>query len=665
MTGACSFGHVLLTPERLPRIAAIDGEQALVDDLIASIVRASADAMQRGTMTEDFIAACESLYERLLARAGTGLDRAVQRLGDAVRPLRSLIETLPERLDRDDPAEVANELLDLLGSLGTSASKLSIENIREQVKLVLDIVEQDLGLTPSALEDELWALVDDLVERLETPREGVEPAITANRIAVAGTLRRIRRRSRGSFAFPALSADRIAQLIFDALEALLEPLLEKAACVGHVTADLVDAIQAIKEAVPFSGQDSISIGAAGLPPRKDREYLWYASWLLDDDVWTARFDDLGEVVMLVDRQIVLRSGAGRACTIDPSTWAGLMLPNDGDRTYAFGEYGPQTMERLTHQLRWIGEAFETLFRLWYPVDGFTSKSLRLKKGNRLSATSLLDATYGGIHTAVKGSREAPIGFLIKPGLSGRFAGLTPTLLFHGLGLLQGMHWKADPVDAFKMWGVVLVVNDALDYAAPLLIVRTLRNGLLSALTMFNFDAKKGIPDNHRHAAGITSVCQALMDALLTRVMFPSRYYGHPVTGNTTQVPDWTRVMWLYYLLLLCPLWGVLGWWLGNLVASAFARKLVKPPDYAEDMALNIALSVGLFWVSLFTSVEGATEGGTLNLEGEHPVSGLPRPGRLALSAPLGCRRHVYVRAGQPGLLQPQLHESRRPAGLLV
>lgn len=632
MSGASSVGHVLLTPQLLVRASAADGEQALLDDLLATFARVAADAAQGGTIAEDLTAACEALMRRLLSRAGSGVHHAVSRLEDLVRPLTSAAGSLSELLDHDDPADVASGLLALLKTLAGTASALTVEAVRVRVTTVLDILEHDLGLTAAALEAELWTFASDVIDRLEAPRDGLDASSVANRIAVAGTLRGVRRRSLGTFRFPTLRADEIAQMLFVELGALIGPVLEKVACVGHVSEDVVTALNAVKAAVPYTGLDSRTLGAGGADPANTSEYLWYASWLLGDDVWIDHMEGGGERVMLVDHQLVLRSGAADVLPFgdDAASWAGLMVPTSDaleaaaqggpipttwDRRYTFDLVSPATMERYAYHSAWIAEAVETLSHIWYPVDGLTSKSLKIKKGNAPSATDVMDALYGGFQLAIKASEKRPVAFAIKPGTAGRLAGLAPTLLFHGVGSLQGMHWNAKGIDEFKMWGAVLIPSDALNFLTPNLILGVARDALLSTLTSLNDDDKDGAPDNLRHNGGIIGLVQAVMNAILTRVIFPKKYYGHPTTGNSTQVPNWSVTVWLEYELLLCTLWGVLSWFLGNCTACACAHRFTAPPGTPKDIALTVLKSVGLFYVNLFSAVEGKTEDGKLNLEG--------------------------------------------------
>jgi murein DD-endopeptidase MepM/ murein hydrolase activator NlpD len=672
VSGASSVGHILLQPERLPRTAADDGEQALLDDLLTAIARIVADVAQGGTMAQDLEAAFEALGKRLLEHAGVGFHAAVGRIGDLVAPLASMIKKLPELLDHDDAAEVASALLDLLGTLGEKTSGLSIEAVRKHVTLVLDVIEKDLGLTSSVLEDELWALFGDVIERLEITPDGLDPALAANRLAVAGTLRGIRRRCRGIVKFPALSADKIAEALFDELDALLGPALEKAACVGHVTADGVSALKSAKQAVPFTGFDSRTLGAAGTAPPNTREYLWYASWLLADDVWIDRGESSAQA-MLVDQRLVLRTGE-LPCQDGLPSWLGIMvptsdaqefakkspdkpIPTDWDRSYRFDDVSPATMERVAFHSAWIADALQAECHIWFPLSGFTNNSLKIKKGGSPSATDMLDLLYGGLRTGVDVSQHAPLDFLLKPGLKGTFAGLAPTAAFHLAGSLQGMHWKASTGGALKMW-VVLLVSDGFSYVTPYALTSAVRDGVLSFLTSLNYTDKDGVSDNLRHTEGLIGVVQAVMNIVLTKSIFPSKYYGQPFTGNSTQITDWWLTVWLEYLLLLSTLWGALSWMLGTVGACSLARKATVPPGWGGTLAKTVAKSVGLFFVNLYANQENGTKDGKLNLEGASPFAGYPDPATSPYKLPWAAGKSYICGQGNLGLFS---HNFTNPA----
>lgn len=620
MSTTGSIGHVLLQPERLRRAGAAAGVDALIDDLVAAISRVTADGAQGGTILQDLESAVEALVARLLERAGGGMYRAVDRLQDIVRPLAPLAERLPAIFDHDDPADVAAAMIEQLGSLAEATAGLTLERVRDTMQLLLDVVQEELKLTSAVLDEEFWGLLDDVIARVETIPDDLDPALRANRVVVGDVLRRARRHMHGTITFPDLSADRLATLLFEVLEPLLGEPLRRLACIGHVTDDAIEAVKAVVRVVPYTGFGSRSIAAADAAEIAERQYLWYASWLLGDadvafyELW--RFN--GDV--WIDRtaeQAMIRFREDGLYPADAFSWTNIPIGDD-PLTVTFKHVDADAMEKIAWHSAWAAESLESLFHLWGPLGGVQGG-----KGGQPSWVDILDFMAGGVHTAMKAGRQAPLSFIALPGDGwGRVLSWLPNVGAHGLGSLQGLHTKASGGNAVKMWGLILM-TDIGRYATAGTLPGLAREALLSFLTMLNYDgpaeADDSNPRNHQEMDGVLALFQLLGTILTAKLSVELKYYGHPFTGDSTQVPDFSVTAWLRNNLLFGTIFGLLNGFVGTFLVWALMAACGSPAINTRVLRDNVLVAVlkslGLFWLNVYVWRENNTDGGRYNPTG--------------------------------------------------
>ena len=657
MSGACSIGQILLQPERMDRVAADDGEEALLDDILAAAARVVSDRALGGTMVDDFIAALEAIGPRLVERAGTGFQRAIDHASDLAGAIPGAIESLTAIFDNDDAAEVAEGLLGLLESLAKTTGDLSIDGLRDGVTKVLSVLEEDLGLTREALEEEGGAIADALVARLAITKAGSDPAVAANRAAVADTLRRLLRRFRGTLTLPALSADRIARAIFEELDKLLGPALEKLACVGHVSADALAATRAVGRAVPFTGFGSTSVGAAEIPPASQRTYLWYSTWLLGDadidpwQLWRSQFfkahvwiDETQPThTMFRENRLVLRSDDSvGACRADATTWAGLVIPRgvardaggvlldllgaldaaptaeipvEEDHTYTFRLVSPESMDRLAYHSAWAADAMVVAQHVWSPFwNGTSARSLTIRKGGEASSIDISYLILELLHLVPElFPQPMPTSFAIAPNKAGKAVDLLAlrlsTLL---LGSLQGLHVKAPAQTGFWEWATVLAKADFSRALSPHSVPTLLRDALLSFVTLSNSeDPTPDGKDNRLQSFGLLNVVEFVVNFIYVRCVVDPRDYGRPILS--------VRVLVIYTLVggtIAGIVTGVLGTLLIWGTIAITGANVASPTALRNDLIKSVVKSVALFRPPTWSTwMENATDGGRLNLRG--------------------------------------------------
>ena len=286
MTGSrCSPGTVLLRPQRIRRLAGADADEAFVDDLLNLATRIASDSVHGGVLLQQLEAAVEAMAGRLLQRAGGGLERAVHHVRDLIQPAINQIQDVGDTFPADpDLGTLATYLLQELGVLAGDASGLAVDRLRPKVAAAIDVIEQDLGLTPTAVQDEIWALADDLAGRLESAPPENDPGLREDRLETTAMIRRLARRLRGQFVFPQLDPDRISLALFEELRRLgVTSALDRVACVGTEVGTALTATTDLLRLVPFTGMGARSVGAGEVgPPGGSDTFLWYPTWLLGD-----------------------------------------------------------------------------------------------------------------------------------------------------------------------------------------------------------------------------------------------------------------------------------------------------------------------------------------------------------------------------------------------
>jgi hypothetical protein len=650
MSSACSIGDVLLQPERLAR-ATGDRDEALLNDVLTSVARVVSDTADGGTMAEDLVAALEGVGPRLIDRAGDGIEQALTHLEDLVRPLPAMLQTVIGAFEHDEASAITEALLELLRSVAETTAQLSIESVREHVATLLSVLQDDLGLTPQALDDEVWALVDDAIARLEATPDGLEAPMAANRLAVAGTLRRLKRRGREVITFPALDADAIAAALLAELDRLMGPTLKKVACAGHVTADSLMAATALESAVTFTGFGSRSIGAADAPPVTERIYLWYATWLFGDgdiewwQAWRLPFPAHISLAIIKtppetlfrdyplllsdDRDHRERSEWRAACGADAATWRGLVIPvpattvfwgwdepatdpseipRDKYHNYSFKNKSPDWVERFAYHSAWAADATDFLMHVWSPFwSGVSPRSVAIKKGGMPSVADISQM----IVTAVALTPEAlPVGgthdgraprIPLSFACGSNKAGRVPPVVLRGAALLagslQGIHWNADAGERTKMW-LSVVLSDYSRASGPSSITTMLREAMLSFITLWNHDGPDTggpdatAPDNRSLTAGLLNVFELVMNIVLVKGgPIEPKYYGPVTTFKSDRVEDLGVTVWLGYVVGLGIAFGCITGFLGTLVIWAILNAAGSTVARLDVLIKNIAKSV--------------------------------------------------------------------------
>ncbi|MBI5957615.1 MAG: hypothetical protein HY866_02700 [Chloroflexi bacterium] len=278
------IGSVLLQPQRLERASQRSDDDAVLDDLISLAVCLISDGIEGGSVSETLAGSIYGTIDRLAERTGAGANHAASRLVGLFQPLIEPIQALGE------PPDNAVDLIDgLEGTLETIANilkNLTPTQLRHLMDEIFDILETDLGITPTFVQDLVLGVFSDMILALQQAPPNETPARRTNRRSVAGSLSRLRRFIQQSFVFPSLNADDAAQAL---LGLLLRPDVEEAltfaVCAGEAATAYVHAGQTLTDLIPYSGFAPFGeggLGAAATAPDRE-EICFYASKLLEYD----------------------------------------------------------------------------------------------------------------------------------------------------------------------------------------------------------------------------------------------------------------------------------------------------------------------------------------------------------------------------------------------
>lgn len=279
------IGSVLLQPQRLERAAQIPDDEGVLDDIFNLALLLGRDGLEAGLITGALAASLSGTVERFAAQTGAGIASAVSRFEALFQPLIQPVESMIAE-PPDDASQVVQAVEAAAQNLITALQNLSPPQLRAQMDEVFDILEADLGITPSFVDDLVYGLLDDMLLALQSAPPGEIAAQRSRRRAVSGLLSRIRRRLAGLFSFPGLNADDAAQALLALLDRPeVSEALTRAACSGEAAAAYFRAGQALVDLLPYSGFPAFGSGGMGAAaaPTEREQICWYASKLLEYD----------------------------------------------------------------------------------------------------------------------------------------------------------------------------------------------------------------------------------------------------------------------------------------------------------------------------------------------------------------------------------------------
>ena len=608
-----SVGVVLTQPQRLPRLANATPADAGLGDLAKLGIGIAIDTAKGGHILEAFEAAGEAASARLLAQAGPGLDHARRRLGAMVRsPLASLEAKAQELGSVNGPDAALAAANDLLTLVVTLASELTIDHIRRHLTELLDIVETDLGLTPNVLETQLWAFLDDFVDRLEHVAPEPDASLRSNRLQVIAALRLLKRTGEHEFHFPQLAAEQAAEELFDLVQRTgLASEAARVACVGANLVRVADTGRDLLHAIPFTGlgPGSISAGAVPDPPASTDTYLWYPSWLANNHrpwwSYVLLLVPRDDIVKTASEQIVQRNTwrADSLIATAAPDWAAVKKTDGSDTTpYSFGSVSVDKMETIAWVSSIAANGLELLFHL-----------ISLEEGDY--ASNIVNGAGATGYGTWKVFKKEPAPWWME-GLLGR-----------GLGTFaasfEGVQTKAAFGLCFKEW-LTLAGPDYAEMLSYKYFTELARDLLLSILTLINHKPGEGGVAHPRNREEIDAVRNAFvmgMQNLVLALGFDRKNWGLLKPGG-----DYSPMA--EFFLIWGLLVGTIVGFLGGMIGSILGESISGDPDGGptlDKMWYGIPQGVIFNWYWLYLQQEGHTSGGTFNPIGSSEFKGYPKP----------------------------------------
>jgi hypothetical protein len=557
-----SLGAVLLQPDKVRRAAAANTNVSLAEDVAALVARIALDQALNGVVLTEMGSAIEAMFTRLLDGMGEGKDRAQTRFAKLVKPLVDRVTAMAAEFGKEDAQGALDGGEKLFALLVDLARALTVDQLRALLDEVFDVVDKDFGFTNTFVDDQVWRLLDDIVDRLGHAPAGEDAARHQNRREIAILLRRLKRKLRGQFVLPPLNSDRIAGPLLSFLRnARVEDYTKKAADFGDGLKNGFTAGSAIADLVKMAegnggGTTPRGLRAPGLfaadPPAGEQKKCWYASWTFSKSIFAA----------------------------DPNN-----CPDVTDK-FSFGDTLTQpVMEKIAFHSRWSMSAAEAIFYLASLEHGdFVSCSLQAA---RCATESFLIGLA---------ERETPwwADFLIALCL--------PTLTAWADGAAEGRDILKSDYDGVQY--LIWYLADMYEGLLYFYWTRLAREFLLSLLTLINYKGALGSfpsagsdrrPLNRNYIEGVTL---AVMEAgtWILAAIFPKWMYS--IDHNQDNHP--TAKIYCGWFLGALGI-SVISFFVGGTIAGCIAWTWPDDGDAALTWLIGYGISLFSFpfaWISL-------------------------------------------------------------------
>lgn len=280
-----TVASVLLQPQRFARVS-VDANLRLMEDVGRMIALVFEDLAGEGPLAQAVVDAAAAMGPRLQAELEARFRNVAATLRIRAQAFVTSLEGLGSEIAAaDDPAKALALATRLLALVTGSLDTLTYPKLREGVQFLVDLLQNDLGLSAAFIEGQIVAFLEDAANRIVALDDGGDPQVRRQRRGCASTLRRLGRFLQANFRFPGFDADAIARVLYNLLrDAGIAEVVRQAQCALAEFEAVAGSAEALGEALPGPLADPRSVGAAGvvgLPHQPT--YGWYPSWLLGDE----------------------------------------------------------------------------------------------------------------------------------------------------------------------------------------------------------------------------------------------------------------------------------------------------------------------------------------------------------------------------------------------
>lgn len=277
------IGSVLLQPQRLQRASTRSASDALMDDLLSLAMCLAIDATQGAPVLTKMSDGVETAVETMLDEHSAGINAAAQRFSVLFETAAARVEALiAEGLD--EASDFVSLLQQLLEALVGATASLAPGPFRQRIAELFEIVEVDLGITPTYIEERVWRVFDAMILALAQPPDEETPQQRSNRRESVHLLRRIKRHLQQTFSFPRFSADLFADVLLSLMQKFgIDRTAAQAACTGQGLAAYFNVGTSLLDVITYNPGPAFGTGGMGAAASAQarEQYCWYATWLLE------------------------------------------------------------------------------------------------------------------------------------------------------------------------------------------------------------------------------------------------------------------------------------------------------------------------------------------------------------------------------------------------
>src|SRR5262245_41927760 len=458
------IGSVLLQPRKVAFTPA-PPPAALLEDVVAVVVRLLWDRAHGGGCLARLEAALEKGFVRIGDHMQSGRDAALARIKPWVQPCVDRLSAVGKTFGGPS---VAHDVLDsgdkLLGLIVDLLDGVTTDELARHLEFVLKIVRDDLGLTNTFIDQQVAALLDEMVAELRAAPPEADRTARENRLEIIALIRRIRREIDGKFTLPPINVDRLAGPLLSKLrEVQYDALVGSISTIGKSARSGLDLAGVFADALPLSMGFSGGVGAAAAAAGGSRR-AWYASWLTGDEIHVP----------------------------DPATAPALAQ-------YSFLHVDAATLEKLTLHSKWI----TTL------IDGALVALLGYGKGRGVYSITTVSMARDGVYTILAPAAASEIP---------QWADILFNVVATALCALEGR--SLNSYDALLYFFRFLF-----RFGGTSLPVDKVRDAILSIVTLANHDPHAAPKPLNRNNDGLTQLIMQIGGPALHAGVMPANYFS--------------------------------------------------------------------------------------------------------------------------------------------
>lgn len=567
-----SLASLLLQPQILDRLNALQADEAFADDAVALLQRVFAEPANLVTIAPAFAKSFETMGQRLWQQIEPRFDQVGSSLHDLLKPILDQANALATQSQQAvDSSEMLEMICGLLETAGNALAALDEPSLRSYTRRIETLISDTLGLNQTLMQEELRQVYATSRAELLIQLPTLEPKQAAVVLAMISFLGRVEQQFFTQIPKLDLHPDRIAQKLLQQLNQTgFEQWRGKIACLLEKQRTLLQSGQAIMALVKPSSFGPASGGAAEVrPPLTSDRYCWYATWVYaskrrtmlpepsrsfwptvghltlwgisnipgfpHDEVWLSSSDAEHPGAQLQLRRAFWDDAVLHQASGDFS-WnqAPQFTTTSGKESITFAHFSPQFLESWTQISAGVLELIKTAGHI---AGAATEQSY---------VTNIPLALWNPLRAASTAFAGAPLPSYLNHRLGWSIT--TEALLFSPIPLLAGLLGYAETVDKSKK-------IDALDTLLatspePLKsdgagLLSELNEGVLALFTLLNYQGAGSSPAGEETRPFNRESDGPIVDLINSLALYILKAATSPETAKELALKN--GVFWLYLL----------------------------------------------------------------------------------------------------------------------